>query len=222
MSAAQQTKPVQIKPEKTVLLIIGERAPAIIPAAPSRPKDSYPKTFRNQAGVEVTVKDAKEEKTARADGYTEVLPGTLPAAQVMPPTNKPVVSRKQTAKIRHHETVVDIFKAVNIATDGSLVMLRPGTNGAFDYDDQPYDDVESDAELLVVPNRADQVGPGTALAPLPVVAPPVVPPKATPATGFSKLLRDPRGGRPDLMVHTAEEESSARADGYTQEIKPPA
>ncbi len=123
--------------------------------------------------------------------------------------------QNRTALIRHHETVVDLFKGLSIPTDGSMVMLVPGTSEPFDMMVCPYDDLRGGAVLSVVPNRPDQAGPSAQ----PSAALPLLP---TPPVPYSaKLLRDTDSTRPDLLVRSAAEEAKAKADGYTVEIPAP-
>lgn len=154
--------------------------------------------------------------------------------------NKPPLSRRQTATVRHHDTATDILDENGINTDGTQVILRPGTNEPFDYDDIVYGEVESNMEVYVVPNREGQVGGDAvkapaapskeATAPTRVPAPPVSPfvkllrnPMSRPGAGGNYTVRQPDGSftQPDTLVHNLFEESAARQAGFTIEVPAP-
>lgn len=153
---------------------------------------------------------------------------------------KKVQRRTQTAVIQHHEFTVDILKKYGIPTDGSMVILMPGSKHPFDADDVPYEEIETNMELLVVPNDPAYVGREANPAPhLPSVIARIaeeshktavklgwateVAVEGDPKSVYPKLLHDPDPSlnKPDKLVHGPEEESEAIADGYTVEIPAP-
>ncbi len=75
------------------------------------------------------------------------------ASNAMPPVNKPPMQKKQSHLLHDHETVVDILKMHKEPTDGSVVMLKPGTDEPFEMDESPYDLADVDATLVIVPNK---------------------------------------------------------------------
>jgi hypothetical protein len=190
-----------------------------------------------------------------------------PTAAYMPGIKK-IVRRTQTALIKHHDRVIDIFTRYGLATDGSLAMLKPGTREPFEMDDSPYGAFESKMTVLVVPNFPAVVdpnypghesdpnnphykgnpNPSYPGYPVPVPAGPDHPaafvggyeggfPIApdVPSVADAKLsalrkqgekrdypiwLRDPdaTANKPDIEVHSYEEEGEARANGYTEVV----
>jgi len=131
---------------------------------------------------------------------------------------KQPLTRVQTATIRHHDSLVDLLDAHKLPTDGSQVILKPGTAEPFDWKDDIYSAVDHGTELLVVPNRPDQLGKDAVQAPH-------IPSKVAPALArpqFPKLLRDSTPAkRDDVLVHNASEEADARSKGFTVEIPAP-
>lgn len=80
----------------------------------------------------------------------------------------------KTCTISWHETVFDILERLSEVSDGSLVMLRPGSPYPFQMWDEPYQALTTGTVLSVVPNSPDQVGP-TAEASAPIAAVPAPP-----------------------------------------------
>jgi len=194
---------MDFKPHKTVTLVIGETTPPVPPTTPG-PDDP---------------------KSAAAPA-----PASTYQSRMLT-LNKGPQPRSQSATIRHHDTAVDVMDAYGIPTDGSQVILKPGTNVPFEADEVLYDEVEDKSNLLVVTNVPGQVGEGAALAPVvPSKVAPVRGPFPPPAdggvvnqVGYPKLLQDSSGkGRPDVLVHNQDEEVSSRRDGFTNEIPAPA
>ncbi len=64
---------------------------------------------------------------------------------------------KKSGEVRHYERTVDFLARYNLPSDGSQVLLKPGTKQAFDHLELPYVDVPNHATIEVVPNKADQV-----------------------------------------------------------------
>ena len=63
----------------------------------------------------------------------------------------------KTTSVKWHDTVIDILGRLSVPTDGSMVMLMPGTTIPFAMHDQPYSDLTANAVVAVVPNQPGQV-----------------------------------------------------------------
>lgn len=101
------------------------------------------------------------------------------------PYKRPVKLQDRTGLVKWQDTVVCILGRMSIPTDGSMVMLRPGTAFPFDMEDRPYEDILPRTDdvsvrnqilagitLSIVPNQLDQVGPSAKASqaiPIPVV-----------------------------------------------------
>ena len=83
---------------------------------------------------------------------------------VAPVGYKPDVKRSVPCAVNHHDTVVDVLKTLALPTDGSMLLLEPGTIVPFDLDALPYADLKEGGKYEIVPNRADQVGPFAEIA----------------------------------------------------------
>lgn len=213
-----------------------------------KPAVYRPRTLSNpNTGQTKTVRNIADEGAARSDGFTVDVsgPGTgsvtagpeilarkavilligprnqpFPTNVMLPVGVKNAAPKKQSAFVNHHDTVVDLLKFGQQPTDGSMVVLQPGTLKAYAMDAQPYDDIENGDIVEIVPNRPDQIGPFltdtqrvTAEAAAVAVQQPVV----APASGYPKVLGDPESNRPEVTVGNREEEESARANGFTVE-----
>lgn len=147
------------------------------------------------------------------------------AAQALT-VGRPALPKRQAAYVHHHTDIVELLKFIGQPTDGSVVILRPGTIVPFGMDNQPYADVTDGCTLEVVPNRADHIGPFATEAEqirAESAAKSLVnlPPAPNTTSIYPKLLSDPKGGQPDVLVHTADAEKEARAKGLTSEIPAP-
>lgn len=150
----------------------------------------------------------------------------------------------RTILVRHHDTVIDIFCRLSIPTDGSMVMLRPGTSLPFCMEDMPYDSLQpldtlhpddptpqsrvgtggvihGGVTLSVVPNTNDEVGPDARVSASRPMVPLTHDPDEPKGPFKAKLLRDTHSNRPDILVNSVVEENKARADGYDVEIPAP-
>lgn len=159
-------------------------------------------------------------------------PGTSPAPIS---TSKSMLPRRQGATIRHYDTIISVLEKHSVYTDGSRVILRPGTNEAFEYEDDLYASVEDGLELFIVPNREGQVGwdaiKAPALRPRVVAVPVVAADEPAPSTlgpsasvgadEYPKTLRDSISDRPDRLVEHQTEEIVARHEGFTVEVPAP-
>lgn len=76
----------------------------------------------------------------------------VPLGHLAKPANK-------TGFITWHDTVYDILARLSEPTDGSLVMLIPGSSYPFQMWDMPYEHLKEGASVYVVPNNPNQVGP---------------------------------------------------------------
>lgn len=159
--------------------------------------------------------EAKEEYTPipiKPDISIKLMVG--PRNQVPVPEGvfrRPIPLQNCTILVRHQDSVIDILARISRSTDGTLVMLKPGTSFPFQMEDRPYDILRSGVTVSVVPNEPREVGPDA----IPSAA---IPPDAEPKEPFiAKVMRDTRTpARPDITVNSAIAELVAVKDGYVE------
>lgn len=67
---------------------------------------------------------------------------------------------EQSVPIRWHDRVISILERLGQPTDGSMLMLQPGTAMPFYPLEEPYDDLVDGARVHIVPNAPEEAGEG--------------------------------------------------------------
>jgi hypothetical protein len=222
------------------------------PAGTSDPRDAH--TLRTADSREAHPSDTRQNRPSNDPHDTQALPTanrpaillkkfvtlivgerlmgnpTYPVVQGFPAMQLSVSNKlqgpgKQSYYLNHHDTVVDILKFVHRATDGSEVVLVPGTLAPFAMDDQPYDKVNDGDSLVILPNRAEHIGPFLSdyhqAAALNFVnslgGAPTRDPGVSSASYPKTMIDATEQGRRSVNVHTPAEEDKARADGFSSD-----
>lgn len=74
------------------------------------------------------------------------------------PFTRPPQPIDKTQPIRWHDSTVDILGRLSLPTDGSMVLLVPGSALPFSMYTNPWYELRPEATVYIVPNNPQQVG----------------------------------------------------------------